>query len=280
MPELHPDQKNYPYEKGCLQRIALTVEYNGSLYHGWQRQALPSVPTVQAVLEEAIGKVANHTVKLVCAGRTDAGVHAVGQVAHFDSQVDRPKKAWIQGVNSGLPAAVRVVNAVEVDEFFHARFSATARQYQYWIQATPVAPGIFSGQLTHFAYPLNIGLMHAEAQCLLGEQDCSAFRAAGCQSHTSMRNIHHVNVFSHGELVCIEIKANAFLLHMVRNIAGSLIAVGAGKRPSGWLVDLLNERDRAKAEATASPNGLYLQQVYYPEHFPICAEGRPLFFAQ
>ncbi|MBT8149084.1 MAG: tRNA pseudouridine(38-40) synthase TruA [Pseudomonadales bacterium] len=259
------------------QRIAIGVEYNGQHFHGWQRQATPALPTVQGALEGAIARVANHPVRLVCAGRTDAGVHACGQVAHFDVAVDRGNKAWIAGVNSALPRSVRVIWAAPVNTSFHARFVALARQYQYWIHNSRVAPGIFAGQLAHCVAPLDAVLMHSEAQSLCGEQDFSSFRAAGCESRHARRNVLAARVFRRGDRVCLEISANAFLLHMVRNIAGSLMVVGSGVQHKGWIRELLDQRDRRLAAATASPAGLYLQQVFYPAAYALPESGAELF---
>ena len=258
-------------------RIAIGVEYNGAAYHGWQRQALPAVATIQAALEAAIAKVADHPVTLYCAGRTDAGVHATAQVAHFDAVLDRGEKAWVMGVNSYLPATIRVRWARSLDEGFHARFSATARRYQYWIDNCPVRPAVFSGLLTHCATELDADLMDRAAQCLLGERDFSSFRASACQSRSAMRNVHHLRVSRHGRRICIDIQANAFLLHMVRNIAGVLMEVGRGERSAEWVSELLLSRDRRLAAATAKPHGLYLCAVSYPDHFDLPAEASALF---
>lgn len=255
------------------------MEYNGAAYHGWQRQTKPPVPTVQAELEKAIAFVANHDISLICAGRTDAGVHATGQVAHFDVSVEREHKAWVMGVNSQLPPQIRVLWAQEISSDFHARFSATARRYQYWIHNNPVKPGIFSHMLSFYSKPLDEQRMHDAAQALLGEQDCSAFRAIACESNTPMRNIHKVSVRRHGQRLCIEIQANAFLLHMVRNIAGSLMEVGAGSQPVEWIQQLLLAKDRSLAAATARPDGLYLVSVSYPGEFNLPTIQPPLFSA-
>lgn len=265
MPDRTWPGKRFELADGCVQRVAAMVEYNGSQFHGWQRQGSPEVATVQAALEQALSKVADHPVKVFCAGRTDAGVHAVAQVVHFDVVHARPSKAWVLGTNSHLPFSVRVVWAAEVDEFFHARYSAQARRYQYFIDNKPVRSAVFHGQMTHYGYPLDENLMHDQAQCLLGEQDFTSFRAAACQSHSPMRHVDHVHVVRSADIVCIEIQANAFLLHMVRNIAGSLMAVGSGRRTDGWLKEVLDAKDRALAEPTAKPDGLYLQAVTYPE---------------
>lgn len=267
------------------QRIAIGVEYNGAAFHGWQRQAQPAVATVQAALEDALARVADHPVTLVCAGRTDAGVHATGQVAHFASLAQRDNKAWIMGVNSLLPAAIRVKWAQPVSAEFHARFSATARRYQYWIHNAPVKSGIFTNLLTHYPVPhgqlLDHQAMHQAAQALLGEQDFTSFRAVACESATAMRNVHSVSVKAYplgaGQRVCIEIQANAFLLHMVRNIAGSLLEVGAARQSVDWISQLLSEKDRTQAAATARPDGLYLVNVSYPEAFGLPASTEMLF---
>lgn len=260
-----------------VRRIAIGVEYNGAAFHGWQRQTKPPVATIQMALEEALSTVADQAITLICAGRTDAGVHATGQVAHFEVSNPRELKAWTMGVNSLLPAAIRVVWAKEVDAEFHARFSAQARRYQYWIHNSAVRPGIFSALMTHYSQPLDEGLMDRAAQSLVGEQDFSAFRAVACESQTPMRNVHAVSVKRFGERICIEIEANAFLLHMVRNIAGTLMAVGIGKQPVTWVESLLAAKDRSMAAATAKPDGLYLVAVTYPAKYDLPETERSLF---
>lgn len=259
----------YPLAEGMCQRVAIGVAYRGAALHGWQRQASPSVATVQAELERALASVATHPVRSFCAGRTDAGVHALGQVAHFDVAVERPGKAWVMGVNSALPREIRVLWARDVGSDFHARYSAVSRQYQYWIHNDAVASALFAGQLTHHRQPLDAPLMHAEAQCLLGERDFSSFRAAACDSRTAMRNLSEISVRRSGERLCVQVEANAFLLHMVRNIVGALLEVGSGRQPAGWLAGLLAARDRRLAPATASPAGLYLRRVRYPAQFAL-----------
>lgn len=247
-----------------MQRVAITVEYNGSQFHGWQRQTKPAVPTIQQSLEQALSKVADQPVSLICAGRTDAGVHAVGQLAHFDVAVRRELKAWVKGANSLLPSSIRVLEAQHVDQSFHARFSARSRRYQYWIHNGPERSGIFAGLVTHYPQPIDHQLMNEAAQSLLGEQDFTSFRALACESPTAMRNVLAVNVFRQRERVCVDIEANAFLLHMVRNISGSLMEIGAKRQPVGWLKTLLAAQDRSLAAATARPDGLYLIAVDYP----------------
>ena len=247
-------------------RIAIGVEYDGSRFSGWQTQGDPTLPTVQRSLEQALARVADHPVKLFCAGRTDSGVHATGQVAHFECRTDRGEKAWVRGTNSNLPPSVRVTWARPVAPDFHARFSATARRYRYIIQISPVASAILAGKVTHQRQPLDIHNMHAAGQLLLGENDFSAFRAAGCQSRSANRCIHWLNVSEVGGFIVVDIQANAFLQHMVRNIVGVLLEIGATRQPPGWARELLNGRDRTAAAITAPPDGLYLVQVSYPEH--------------
>ena len=261
------------------QRIAIAVEYNGSQFHGWQRQTKPAVPTIQQCLEQALSSVADHPVSLTCAGRTDAGVHAVGQLAHFDVSVSRELKAWVKGANSLLPASIRVLWAQHVDQQFHARFSAQSRRYQYWIHNSAERSGIFAGLVTHYPQPLDHQLMHDAAQSLLGEQDFTSFRALACESPTAMRNVYAVKVFRQRERVCIDIEANAFLLHMVRNISGSLMEIGAKRQPVSWLKTLLAAKDRSLAAATARPDGLYLMAVSYPTEL-VVSSSTPSIFSQ
>lgn len=252
-------------------RIALAVEYDGAAFHGWQRQGRPELPTVQARLETALASVANHPVTLVCAGRTDTGVHGTGQVVHFDCAVDRGSKAWLRGANSMLPRSLRVLWAQAVPQSFHARFSAQSRRYHYVIYDNPVEPALLAGQLTHTREILDIQAMHAAGQYLLGEQDFSSFRAAGCQSRTPFRNIMSLSVRRHHRFIVLDIEANAFLQHMVRNIAGTLMEIGSGRRPPEWAHEVLQARDRNVAAKTASPNGLYLVAVRYPGEFGLPA---------
>lgn len=257
-------------------RIALGIEYDGSAYFGWQRQQ--SVPSVQAVLTDALSQVANQSIEIFCAGRTDSGVHATGQVVHFDTTMQRDAKAWTFGVNRYLPDQIKVKWAQPVDQDFHARFSALSRRYRYIIYNAPFRPAILANGLTHIYEPLDEQKMHQAAQCLLGENDFSSFRAAQCQSHTPWRNIHHLNVTRRGAYVMVDIQANAFVHHMVRNIVGSLVMVGAGHQPEEWIAWLLAQKDRTLAAPTAKAAGLYLVQVKYPEKylFPNTGIG-PLF---
>ena len=248
-----------------LSRIALTVEYDGTAFSGWQKQNTPSLNTVQQVLETALAKIADHSVSVVCAGRTDAGVHATSQIVHFDSRKARDKKAWVQGVNSLLPREVRVICASPVESGFHARFTAVYRRYCYLISSAPVASGIFNGNITCIKKVLDTRAMHRAAQRLLGEHDFSAFRAAGCQSVSAKRNVFSVSVIDWFGITVIDIRANAFLQHMVRNIGGSLIDIGAGKQEESWISEVLDSKDRKRAGVTAPPDGLYLVEVGYPK---------------
>ncbi len=249
------------------QRIALWVEYDGSSFSGWQLQRGAPVSSVQGVLESALGFVANHPVRLHCAGRTDAGVHATSQLVHFDASNPRPITAWLRGSNANLPGTVAVRGGQLVSPEFHARFSARSRRYRYLICNDPVRPAIGGEYLAWVRQPLSEQRMHAEAQSLLGEQDFSSFRAAACQSRTPMRHVDFIEVSRRGSLVVIDIQANAFLHHMVRNIAGALISAGKGLHPEGWVGELLALKDRTRAPDTAPAGGLYLVGVDYPGEF-------------
>lgn len=249
-------------------RIALGIEYDGSRYHGWQAQQ-PGVDSVQARVDLAVSFVADEPVKVVCAGRTDAGVHATEQVVHFDTLASRDLRAWVQGVNSRLPGDVCVKWAVGVPDDFHARFSAFARRYRYVILNEPVRPAIMGTHVSWCSRPLDADRMHEAAQHLRGENDFTSFRAAGCQSNSPMRFLSDISVTRNGPLVVVDVRANAFLHHMVRNIVGSLMVVGSDRREPAWIGELLAARNRNLAAATAPPYGLYLVQVDYPGHFGI-----------
>lgn len=248
-----------------MARIALGIEYDGASVYGWQRQR--EVPSVQEYLEKALSSVANTPIEVQCAGRTDAGVHATGQVVHFECDAIRPEKAWTLGVNANLPNSIAVTWCKEVQDDFHARFSATGRRYRYVIFNHRTRPAIHHHGVTHVHRELDVSRMHQAAQALLGEQDFTSFRAALCQSKTPFRNVTRVDVTRQGRYVIIDIAANAFLHHMVRNITGSLIEIGAGEKPIEWIAELLAVKDRSQAAATAKPNGLYLVDVDYPEQY-------------
>lgn len=250
-----------------ITRYVLGIEYNGASFCGWQRQLSPALPTVQGVLEQALAYVANAPVSISCAGRTDAGVHGSGQVVHFDCPSIRHEKAWVMGTNTRLPPEVRVQWARVVPEDFHARHSALSRRYRYVIYCGKVKPAVLIGQLTHVPESLDVQLMHQAAQSLVGEHDFSTFRAAGCQANTPMREVKFVEVRRQGQFVVLEIEANAFLQHMVRNITGSLLQVAMGRQPVQWIAEVLAGRDRSLAGVTARPDGLYLVGVEYPSRF-------------
>lgn len=260
-----------------LQKYAVGIEYSGASYCGWQQQK--HCVSIQQHLQEAIGFVANHSIQLVCAGRTDAGVHAIEQIAHFESDAERDSRAWVLGSNCRLPKDIRIKWIVSVQPKFHARFSAIARSYRYIILNSDVPSAIFNDRCNWEFRPLDHQLMHECAQLLLGEHDFSAFRAAGCQAKSASRNVHSIEISRQGKLIFLDIKANAFLYHMVRNIAGSLKAVGCGDQSVGWFAEVLSARDRNLAGITASATGLYLFRAYYPEPFnlPYSAEKPVLF---
>lgn len=249
-------------------RVALCLSYNGANYHGWQAQK-SGIPTVQKYLESALSKVANHPVKVICAGRTDASVHASHQIVHFETSVRRSQRAWVFGCNANLPDNISVSWAGSVDHGFHARFSATSRRYNYLIYNHPIRPSSFNKEMTWSHYPLDVEKMHQAAQSLVGRHDFSSFRAVGCQANSPVRSLEFVNVERFSNMILIDIKGNAFLHHMVRNIAGVLMTIGSGKQAVDWCQKVLQLKDRTKADVTASPNGLYLTHVGYPDEFGI-----------
>lgn len=261
-----------------VRRVALVIEYDGAEFRGFQKQTSTEL-TVQAQLERALSFVAAHAVTLVCAGRTDAGVHAVGQVVHFDTSSVRPTKAWVQGVNNRLPASVRVLFAQELGMGFHARFRALSRTYQYFLCAAPVRPAIMHRNITWVGTPVNVKKMHEQAQSLVGEHDFSSFRSSQCQAKSPCRNLMHISVTERGRFVVFELTANAFLHHMVRNIVGALLVAGRDRSAQGAMAEWLALKDRTRAPATAAPYGLYLTKVQYPPSFaPSFTPPGPPFF--
>jgi len=248
-----------------VRRIALGVESDGTGFFGWQVQ--PYGRSVQTELQSALARVANESVAVVCAGRTDSGVHATGQVVHFDTVALRKPHAWLLGANTYLPRDVNVCWAREVPDDFHARFSATRRRYRYLILNRRYRSALWDRRATWIHAELDVAAMHRAAQCLLGEHDFSAFRAAGCQAKTAVRTVSAIQFRRLGALVELEITANAFLQHMVRNIVGSLLAIGRGEAKEEWLAHILAGRDRTLAGMTAPPEGLYLAGVSYPPEF-------------
>ena len=253
-------------------RIALGIEYDGTSYNGWQRQN--NGIGVQQRLEEALAVVANEDVKVTCAGRTDTGVHASGQVVHFDTSAERSDRSWLLGANTNLPADINVSWAQPVSDEFHARFSATGRSYRYVILNRLQRSALHRHRAWWVHQPLDEQRMHAAAQQLLGEHDFSAFRAAGCQAGSAMRELTEIRVSRDGDWVFLDVSANAFLMHMVRNITGTLAAIGQGEQPVDWALDVLEGRDRTAGGVTAPPHGLTLVAVDYPPEFGIPVAGR------
>jgi tRNA pseudouridine38-40 synthase len=250
-----------------MPRLAMGVQYNGSQYYGWQSQ--PDVPSVQQQVEEAVSRVADHPVQVICAGRTDRGVHATGQVIHFDTDAKRELFAWHRGSNANLPPDVAINWVHEVPDDFHARFSARSREYRYILYNHDSRPAMMHQFVKWESHPLDVVKMHQAGQYLLGEHDFSSFRGAGCQAKTATRTVHELQVTRHGLMVCVEIKANAFLLHMVRNIVGSLLRVGIGIEPVEWMQAVLAAKDRREAGMTIPAAGLSLTKVNYEAHFAL-----------
>ena len=248
-------------------RYALCVEYDGSDFSGWQTQN--GQRTVQYELEKALSKVANHPVSVITAGRTDARVHATGQVVHFDSIANRELIAWHFGGNRFLPADIRVHWGNLVDTDCHARFAAIKRSYRYVIYNHNVKPCLLRRQVSYQYRPLDVDLMNQAAKAFVGERDFTSVRAAGCQAKTANRNLMSLNVHRVGHWVWFDVTANAFLQHMVRNIAGMLMAVGYKENPVEWVEEVLSAKDRTLAGITALPNGLYLTSVEYPKKYSL-----------
>ena len=252
-------------------RIALGIEYDGTSYNGWQRQKTGL--GVQQRLEEALSLVANEEIEVTCAGRTDTGVHASGQVVHFDTSAERSDRGWLLGANSNLPPDISVTWVKPVDDDFHARFSAVSRSYQYLILNRLQRSALHRDRAWWVHQPLDEQRMHAAAQALLGEHDFSAFRAAGCQASSAMRDVTKISVTRSGNWVTLDVTANAFLMHMVRNITGTLAVIGRGEAPVEWLAEVLESRDRTAAGVAAPPHGLTLVDVAYPASFGIPPAG-------
>lgn len=246
-------------------RIALGLEYLGSNFYGWQKQI--GLPTVQETLELALTKIAAHPVVVFAAGRTDAGVHASGQVVHFDTISQRRQLAWNFGINTFLPDSIRVLWSKAVDETFHARFSAQSRSYRYIIHNSRTRSAILSQQMTWHPAPLDESAMKVAGQYLLGEHDFSSFRGSDCQAHSPVKNLMNCNIQRNQDTIIIEVKANGFLHHMVRNIVGVLTQVGEGKRPPEWVEEVLQAKDRRAAAKMLAPNGLYLTEIGYPQEY-------------
>jgi len=253
-------------------RIALGVEYDGSAFSGWQTQ--PQGNTVQDALERALCEIAGTPLRVTCAGRTDAGVHATAQVAHADTPVARPENAWVRGVNAHLPDSIAVRWALQVPDEFHARFSARSRSYRYVLVNHAVRPALLAGKVGWFHLPLDVGAMRAGAELLVGEQDFSAFRAAECQAKTPVKTLHEAQVRREGDCIVFDFRASAFLHHMVRNMVGALVYVGKGAHAPEWIAELIASRNRGLAAPTFSPHGLYLSGVEYEARWQLPLNGR------
>ena len=252
-------------------RIALGIEYDGTAYNGWQRQRTGL--GVQAKVEDALAVVANEAVDVTCAGRTDTGVHASGQVVHFDTHADRSTHGWLLGINSNLPDDINATWANVVDETFHARFSALARSYRYRILNQLARSSLYRHRAWWVHQPLDVEKMQAGARYLLGENDFSAFRAAGCQAASPRRTIHSLSIHRDQNWITLDISADAFLQHMVRNVTGSLVAVGMGEQEPDWIQRVLESRDRKQGGIAAPAHGLTLVGVRYPETFALPDHG-------
>jgi tRNA pseudouridine38-40 synthase len=256
----------------AMKRIALGVEYNGSLFNGYQLQSA-GTRTVQGELERALSKVANEPVRLTCAGRTDTGVHATGQVVHFDTAVERELKAWMLGGNSNLPRDISIHWVRQVSDEFSARFSAISRSYRYILFNRKARSAVFQHNVSWSFEPLDATMMNEAAQLLIGEHDFSAFRSSQCQARHAIREMQVISVKRETDYVILDIKANAFLHHMVRNIMGTLMAIGRGEQPVAWMQEVLQAQDRKKAGMTAQAAGLYLINVEYPEQHGLPDSG-------
>lgn len=250
-----------------MPRIAVGLEYLGGAYCGWQSQS--GLPSVQAACETALARIADHPVELVCAGRTDSGVHALAQVAHFDATATRSRRAWVLGANSHLPSDIAVSWARETPSHFHARYSALSRTYEYVIWNRSERSALAHGRAAWIHRPLDVDRMNAAAAHLVGDHDFSAFRAAECQSHSPVRTLRRLEVDRSGPRVRVTVTANAFLHHMVRNLAGLLIAIGQGDAEPAFALEVLKSRDRTKSAATAPPEGLYFAAAGYPDAFGV-----------
>jgi tRNA pseudouridine38-40 synthase len=242
-------------------RIALGIEYDGSPFSGWQSQA--DVPNIQDTLQAALSGIADEPVCVIAAGRTDAGVHALEQVVHFDTGVARPLTAWVRGANALLPESIAVLWAHAVPDEFHARFSARARSYQYVLVNRPSRVGVHHGKVGWFHAPLDLGGMREAGRHLLGEHDFSAFRSSECQAKTPVKHLQQLDIEKRGDTIIFGLTADAFLHHMVRNIIGCLVYVGKGKHPPRWMLEVLQSRERSRAAPTFAPDGLYLRHTSY-----------------
>ena len=253
-------------------RVALALEYDGRGFTGWQTQ--PDGRGVQDALESALAAIADEPITTVCAGRTDSGVHATAQVVHFDTGAVRPTNAWVRGVNAHLPHSVAVLWAHQVSTDFHARFGARGRHYRYLLMNRPVRPGVLAGRVGWYHRPLDAGRMRRAAQCLLGRQDFSAFRASACQAKSPVREMRRIVIEARNDVISFDFEADAFLHHMIRNLVGALVYVGSGAWPVERLAEVLAGRDRAQAAPTFAADGLYLCGVVYAPEWSLPGDGR------
>lgn len=247
------------------QVYAIGVEFIGTHYKGWQRQQ--EVGSIQEYLETVFSKIANEPVEVIASGRTDAGVHASNMIAHFATTAQRKPYNWLRAVNSLLPNDIAVRWIVPMPNDFHARFKAIARRYRYVTLNQQFRPAILQGQVTHEYAPLDVAKMQKACKSLVGVHDFTSFRASACQSRQPVRHVHFANLIQHGELLVLDIQADGFLHHMVRNIMGSLFAIGRGEQPETWIEWLIEQKDRTKSAPTASADGLYFVNALYPDEF-------------
>lgn len=250
-------------------KVALGIEYCGRDYYGWQRQNIPG--TIQEAVESALSEVANEDINVICAGRTDAGVHAIQQVVHFETTAQREPQAWVLGGNTKLPGDIAITWSRAMEDEFHARFSAESRTYQYLVLNRRSRPAIFNGRVTWECRPLDLQRMQKAARYLIGEHDFTSFRAVACQAKSPVRRVHWLHLHGLDNWIVLTICANAFLHHMVRNIAGVLMTIGMGKEDVNWMQEVLEARDRTAGGVTAPPDGLYLVNVTYPPRFAVPA---------
>jgi tRNA pseudouridine38-40 synthase len=248
-------------------RIALGLQYDGAAFSGWQTQK--DRPTVQDVLEKALTDFAQTRIQTTVAGRTDAGVHAIGQVLHFDTTLERPHFAWVRGLNAFLPTTIAVQWAKPMPDDFHARFTAFERTYYYLLYVNPQRSPMLSGRAGWFYAPLELEAMQRAAACLIGEHDFSAFRSSECQAKTPVKRLYDIDLVARGKFVYARFRGNAFLHHMVRNIMGGLVMIGRGRQPADWMQQVLESRDRRLGAPTFMPDGLYLAEVAYPPEFAV-----------
>lgn len=254
-------------------RLAACIEYDGSGFSGWQSQEGQAVRFVQTELEKALSRVADQKISVVCAGRTDAGVHATNQIIHFDTSAERQERSWILGGNVNLPDDIAVRWVIPVAEEFHARFSARSRSYRYIIDNRWIRPAILRNRVTWHRHELDIQSMQQGAEFLVGTHDFTSYRSLACQARNPVRDLQMLNIHRQGEFVIIDIRANAFLHHMVRNIAGVLMAIGSGEQKPDWAKQVLEARDRSLGGVTAPAAGLYLVNVAYPDEYKIPAQS-------